>query len=313
MGYQPSTGASDLHLVGVVDSFHRHRLSSYYNAHLFDGIDEKLNKSGYITTIVHSELIDREQSMYDNVRILNRLAGIIWLDPVYNPHYHQIVSNHNIPCVVVNSCEPNMPVDLVSCNSLKASRTATEYLVGLGHRDIAFIGGQLNYSNIRDRLTGYLDALRESGIEPNPALVIEDISLWNDQGGSEGIYRLFSRPVKPSAVIVSSDFLIAGIYKAIKELGLAIPGDISVISFDDSPLAPYLDPPVTSCRQPLKEIGARAAERLVRMISNWPQIEPALLDSLNMPFIVRKSTGPPANVAAPQNEPTEPESQNVPS
>jgi LacI family transcriptional regulator len=291
-GHQPSTGRSDLKLIGVVDTFNRHRLSSYYNAHIFDGIDGKLYEAGYTTTIVHTESIEREQSLFDNVRILNRLSGVIWLEPLFNSHFHQIVNNHNIPCVVINSCEPGIEVDLVECNSFKAAKTATEYLMGLGHRSIAFIGGQLNYTNVMDRLTGYRAALEEAGIQPDPALVIEDISIWNDQGGAEGVYRLFSRSSAHTAILVASDFLLGGVYKAVKELGHTIPGDISVISFDDSPLAPYLDPPVTSCRQPLLEIGARAAERLVRMISTAPSERTPVRTSINMPFIVRNSTGP---------------------
>ncbi|HUX50603.1 MAG TPA: LacI family DNA-binding transcriptional regulator [Spirochaetia bacterium] len=291
LGYQTLVGRADLKLVGVVDTFNRHRLSSYYNAHLIDGIDRKLYESGYITTIIHTESIEREQSMFDNVRVLNRLSGVIWLEPVFNQHYHQIISNHNIPCVVINSCEPDIPVDVVECNSYKAARTATEYLLGLGHRAISFIGGQLNYTNILDRLKGYRDAMQDSGIEPDPSLIIEDISLWNDQGGAEGVYRLFSRNREPTAIIVSSDFLLGGVYKAIKELGHSIPGDVSVISFDDSPLAPYLDPPVTSCRQPLGEIGATAADRLVRMIGTAGDDRAPERTQLNMPFIVRSSTG----------------------
>jgi len=166
-GHQPSTGRSDLKLIGVVDTFNRHRLSSYYNAHIFDGIDGKLYEAGYTTTIVHTESIEREQSLFDNVRILNRLSGVIWLEPLFNSHFHQIVNNHNIPCVVINSCEPGIEVDLVECNSFKAAKTATEYLMGLGHRSIAFIGGQLNYTNVMDRLTGYRAALEEAGIQPD--------------------------------------------------------------------------------------------------------------------------------------------------
>ncbi|WP_455382106.1 LacI family DNA-binding transcriptional regulator [Salinispira pacifica] len=291
-GNQPAALRPDLRLVGVVDTFNRHRLSSYYNAHIFDGIDRKLYEAGYITTIIHTELIEREQSMFDNVRILNRLSGIIWLEPVFSRHYQQIVANHNIPCVVINSCDPGVEVDLVECNSFKAARTATEYLIGLGHRAIAFIGGQLNYTNINDRLLGYRAALGEAGIGPDPTLELDDISLWNDQGGAEGVYRLFSRRRDVTAVLVSSDFLIGGVYKAIRELDRSIPEEVSVISFDDSPLAPYLDPPVTSCRQPLMEIGAKAAERLVRIITTPPAERVPVRDVLNMPFIVRRSTGP---------------------
>ncbi len=292
IGYQPKINLSELRLVGIVDTFRRHRLSSYYNALILEGVDEKLYESGYLTTIVHTELIEREVGMFDNVRILSRLSGLLWLEPVFDRRYLQIVSNHGIPCVVINSCEPDVPVDLLECNSFKASQTATEYLLSLGHRSIAFIGGQLSYTNILDRLRGYTAALADAGVEFDRSLVVDDISLWNDEGGAEGVYRLFSRKRNPTAVLVSSDFLVSGVYRAIKELGHLIPRDISVISFDDSPFAPYLDPPVTSCQQPLKQIGSMAAERLVRIINSREEERSPVRTSVNMPFIVRQSTGP---------------------
>lgn len=300
VGYQPKINLSELRLVGVVDTFRHHQLSSYYNSLILEGVDEKLYESGYLTAIIHTELIEREQSMFDNVRILNRLSGLIWLEPVYNKHYHQVIANHGIPCVVINSCEPDVPIDLVECNSFKAARTATEYLLSLGHRSIAFIGGQLNYSNISDRLHGYTSALGDAGVELDQTLIVDDISLWNDEGGAEGVYRLFSRKRTPTAILVSSDFLVIGVYRAIKELGFSIPRDISVISFDDSPFAPYLDPPVTSCQQPLKQIGAMAAERLVRTIQSRPEERSPAKTTMNMPFIVRQSTGSAPTAAAPR-------------
>jgi len=298
IGYQPTINLSELRLVGIVDTFERHRLSSYYNALILEGVDNKLYESGYLTTIVHTELIEREQSLFDNVRILNRLSGIIWLEPVFDRRYLQIISNHGIPCVVINSCEPDVPIDLLECSSYKASRTATEYLLSLGHRAIAFIGGQLNYTNILDRLRGYTSALTDAGVEFDQNLVVDDISLWNDEGGAEGVYRLFSRKRMPTAILVSSDFLVTGVYRAIKELGHAIPRDVSVISFDDSPFAPYLDPPVTSCQQPLMQIGSMAAERLVRIIQSREEERSPTKISVNMPFIVRQSTGPARTVPA---------------
>lgn len=288
-GYHLAITSADLRLIGIVDTFKRHRLSSYYTALLLEGIDETLYPAGYLTTLVHTEMVEKEQSSYGHVKLFSQLAGIIWLEPAFDRRYFGMVTRNNIPCVVINSCDPKLDVDIVECNSFQAAKTATEYLIGLGHRKIAFIGGQFNYSSINDRVHGYRKALKEAGIPPSPALIIEDIAQWNDEGGAEGVYRLYSKTEHPTAILVSSDFLIAGVYRAIQDLKLTIPGDVSIISFDDSPLAPYLNPPVTSCRQPLKEIGARAAQGLVRIITTPPSERKAGKQSVKMPFIVRKS------------------------
>ena len=289
-GYHLSITAADLNLIGIVDTFKRHRLSSYYTALLLEGIDDTFYPEGYLTTLVHTELVEKEQSAYGHVKLFNQLCGIIWLEPAFDRRYLAMVAQNNIPCVVINSCEPDLAVDIVECNSFNAAKTATEYLIGLGHRHIAFIGGQFNYSSINDRVHGYREALAEADIAPNPTLIIEDIAQWNDEGGAEGVYRLYSKQERPTAILVSSDFLIAGVYRAIKDLKLTIPGDVSVISFDDSPLAAYLDPPVTSCQQPLKEIGARAAQRLVRLMAMPPAERTPEKQTVKMPFVVRRST-----------------------
>lgn len=292
VGVQPSSH-SDLKIVGVVDSFRRHSLSSYYNATLIEGIDEKLYEAGYMTAIVHSEVIDREQRAFENVRLLNRLAGLLWLGPVFDAHYREVTERHNIPCVVVNGADRTVAVDLVDCDSYKAAITATDYLLGLGHSRIAFIGGQVQDANMAERRSGYQAALKAARITPDPELLIDDISLWNDEGGAEGVYRLMSRPTKPTAILVASDFLLGGVYRAIQELGYSVPESMSVVSFDDSPIASYVAPPVTSCQQPLREIARLAAETLIRLMASGPQSPPPERRTLGMPFIVRKSTAPP--------------------
>lgn len=293
VGFYPAVAGSDLEIVGVVDSFQRHSLASYYNATLIEGIDERLYGAGYITAIVHSEVIDREQRAYENVRLLNRLAGLVWLGPVFDKHYREVTEKHNIPCVVVNGADREVAVDLVDCDSYKAAVTATEYLLGLGHTRIAFIGGQVHDANMVERRSGYEAALRAARITVDTELLIDDISLWNDEGGAEGVYRLMSRPKKPTAILVASDFLLRGVYRAIGELGYTVPETMSVVSFDDSPIATSVSPPVTSCQQPLEQIASIATETLIRLMASGSQGHNARRRTLNMPFMVRKSTAPP--------------------
>lgn len=297
-GFYPGSVGSDVRMVGVVDSFRRHSLASYYNASLLEGIDQKLYELGYVTSIVHAELIDREHRSYDNVRLLNRLAGLVWLGPVFDEHYRSIADKHNIPTVVVNCAARDVAINHVEVNSRKAAATATEYLLGLGHSKIAFIGGQMDNPNMLDRVDGYRAALAQAGITPDAGLVIDDITLWNEEGGAEGVYRLMSRGAAPTALIVASDFLVAGVYRALRELGYEIPYSISVVSFDDSPIASYVTPPVTSCQQPLREIATLATDILTQRINAGRQSSEPVHRVVNMPFIVRQSTASPESEGA---------------
>ena len=148
----------------------------------------------------------------------------------------------------------------------------------------------MNLTNHRDRLAGYRSALSNAGITVRNEWIIDDLTLWNDEGGAEGMHRLLAAAEIPTAAIICSDFLVEGVYNTVRQLGYSIPDDISLISFDDFPMATRLDPPLTCCRQPLIEMGAMAADRLLDLIAEPQTRSVAERTLVRMPFIVRKST-----------------------
>ncbi len=288
INYQPRMLAFKPRLIGVVDTFKRHKLGSYYLSNIIEAVDEGIYSFGCNTVIIHSDLIENEFNEFGQVRIFNRLDGVLWLEPKFNEKYHRIVRKHNLPCVVINNCEPDIDVDLVESDNFSAAEQAVEYLVNHDHKAVGFLGGWLNLTNHKDRFAGYKKAMAAAGLSIHRDWIIDDITLWNEEGGSEGMHRLLSRKNLPTAVILCSDFLAIGVYKAAKERGFNIPDDISVISFDDFPVAAYLDPPLTTHRQPLREMGRMAAERLGQIIRDKGTAAPEK-KYLRCPLIVRKS------------------------
>lgn len=289
-GYEAQVTTAGPRLIGVVDTFQRHGLSSYYLSAILEGADTFIHSLGYATTLIHSDTIERDIRDHGHATTLRSLSGVLWMEPVFTPEHADMVREHHVPCVVINNCDPDVPAHVIESDNFTAAKLATEFLIGHGHTDIGFVGGWLELTNHADRFRGYSDAMRDAGMEPNERWIVSDLTLWNDEGGREGIHRLLSSTSRPSAVIVCSDFLINGVYAAVDEMGYRVPDDLSVISFDDFPMAAYMNPPLTSCRQPLREMGTMAAQRLMQIIDRPYLAGAPERTYVRMPFIVRKST-----------------------
>jgi LacI family repressor for deo operon, udp, cdd, tsx, nupC, and nupG len=178
-------------------------------------------------------------------------------------------------------------VDSVALDDEGAAVTATNHLLALGHRRIATICGPMREDCSQDRLAGYQQALAAAGVCVDPHLVIE--GDWSATSGHEAFQRLVRLPEPPTAIFAQNDRMAIGVLRAAREAGLHVPDDLAVIGVDDMPLASYFDPPLTTMRQDLVEIGCQAAQLLIRAVEN-PGAERQHL-RLPAELIVRKSTG----------------------
>ena len=140
-------------------------------------------------------------------------------------------------------------------------RIATEHLVELGHERIAHIAGPERLSVAQERAAGYREALVSSGLEPDPSLVVH--GDFGEAGGHEALRTLLRRRCEFSAVFCSNDLAAVGALRALDEAGFRVPEDVSLVGFDDIHLAGYLRPALTTVRQPIHELGRRAATLLL--------------------------------------------------
>ncbi len=293
--YQPPVVSADLGLIGLVDTFQRHDLNSYYVSAILAGADEQLHRYKYNVVLIHYDQIESEMMNYGQVTILNRLKGLLWLEPMFSAQHLKIVQDHRLPCVVLNNSEEGVDVDLVRSDNYHAARRAVAFLVAKGHTRIGFVGGWLHLANHRDRLKGYLEGLDAAGITPDDSIIVKDIVSWDEHGGYEGTNRVVSGTQPPTAILLCSDFLASGAYSAMFDLGLRIPDDVSVVSFDDFPLARHMDPPLTTFRQPLRKMGAQAAGILAERFGtgNGNSADaPVRHELVPCPIITRSSAGP---------------------
>jgi LacI family transcriptional regulator, galactose operon repressor len=175
----------------------------------------------------------------------------------------------------------------VGTDETEIAAELTRYLVSLGHTNIAFIRGHPAHSGSSDRLQGYRMAMREGGIEPPEALVEQ--GMFSFESGFECGMRLLTGALRPTAIFASNDYMAAGVVNAAHRLGIAIPGELSVAGFDDAPVAHQIWPGLTTVRQPVRELGERATDRLIDMLCG--RDTPAPGSELKCALVIRDSTG----------------------
>ncbi len=192
----------------------------------------------------------------------------------------------------------SVKVDSVGVDNVMVSRLAIRHLVAQGHTRIGFLSGPIRTVSRMDRLAGYHAAMAEVGIPIDPDLIWAAAPNGNSFGdneavelGQQGTHELLSRSAPPTAIFAINDMFAFGAYAGARDLGLSIPGDLSVVGVDDIALTKIVQPPLTTIRQPINQIAHVAVERLVGRLQetySGPQGHQTIRPQL----IVRASTGP---------------------
>lgn len=183
----------------------------------------------------------------------------------------------------------------VAATDWAGGRDATEHLLGLGHRRIAFITGPIQQICHRDRLDGYQAALRRNGVRLDPDLVRHGDSLVG--GGRRLGAELLSLPDPPTAIISGSDEQAYGVYLAARDQGLRIPEDLSVVGNDDVDLCQWISPQLTTVRQPLAAMAREATRMVIELTRGGVPPNPRV--ELATSVVVRASTAPPRTTVVP--------------
>jgi LacI family transcriptional regulator len=192
--------------------------------------------------------------------------------------------------IVLQGHLPGVPVTSVDVDNIAAARGAVEHLLAIGHRRIACItNAPLVYTAAHERLQGYRAALAAAGIEIVDDLIVE--AGFDAPSGHAAMAQLVARDAAFSAVFVASDVVALGAIGALREAGRRVPDDVSVVGYDDIPLARYFDPPLTTVRLPAYELGHAAGRALLDRIADRAMPSRTLLPT---ELIVRASTAPPA-------------------
>jgi LacI family transcriptional regulator len=246
------------------------------------GIEEVLHDAGVGLRV--SALRDGDQ--LQRLRA-GRTDGVILAVTTGDHPLAAALGSRNVPMVALDpSVRAAWEMPTVAAADWSGAREATAHLIALGHRRIAIITGSSALVCSRARLDGYRAALDEAGIADDPAL--HDTSSFEFESGFAAARRLLNRADPPTAIFASSDTLAVGVYHAARLRGLSVPDDLSVVGFDDLPGASWGSPPLTTVRQPLREMGREAARTILQLAAGRSVEVPHAEKSTTL--IVRKST-----------------------
>lgn len=176
----------------------------------------------------------------------------------------EIIEQYPQPIMVVNRKLRKNQSHCIVCDHKGSSFNATQYLISRGHREIAFITGSMDSPTAIERLAGYKEALLKNGIEMNESRVIQ--GRWTPSCGVQAVMTLQHQAIPFTAIIASNDDMAIGAIKALDDIGIPVPQQISVIGFDDIPTAPFLKPALSSVKDPVNEMINEVIQRVISML-----------------------------------------------
>lgn len=305
LGYTPNALARGLAMrstqtIGVLVS----SIADPFWAEVTRGIEDYAHQAGYGILIASSyEDSTREQNSMKLFRH-KRVDGIVVGASSSGPDALNSAQTHHLPVVFINSehidpgeamesSDPPTPAPAgahpsayLVADDAHGAALVTAHLLILGHRRIAYIGARDRASSVR-RLNGYRQALEQAGVGFDESLVVITGEGAND--GELGAFRLLTREARPTALFCYDDMTALGALRAARALQLRAPGDVSIVGFDDIPIAAYLDPPLTTVRQPMYEMGQQAMTMLVALLQG---ADPPRYVTMPGELVVRSSSGP---------------------
>jgi len=271
-GYTPNITARTLRtqksrLIGILDANQNRRYDfiSPFLSTVLGSFRETIETEGYDLILLTSlaEMNKMENSFISNYR---NIDGILVMSVGGREKEFKCVCEYNKPCVSINDNIPN--IGIVVTNNRQGARIAVEYLINLGHREIAYIAGPISNISIaaRERRQGYHDVLIKNGIRIDPNLEAGS-DTWHARGGYKACAELFRRKAKFTALFTANNHMGFGALRYMAESGIKVPKDISVIGFDDGDgLEEYISPSLSTMKQDSEKIGKIAAEMLLRKL-----------------------------------------------
>ncbi|MGF6099269.1 LacI family DNA-binding transcriptional regulator [Pseudomonas sp. 18175] len=289
LGYVYNRSAANLrqgvsNVIGMVVN----DLSNSFFVELLIGAERKMLESSYITLLAHTAEDQNVQRQVLSSMREHKAAGII-ICPTFETPVELVASlrQWGLPFVTVMRAFSGEDTDFVGADNYLGIQMATQHLIDLGHREIAFIGRNSTYAVSLERLRGYSDCLEKNGITPNSEWMVETaISL---AGGKDGMSRLLDQPHRPTGVVCYNDLIATGALSELGNRGLKAGEDIAIIGSDGVAASAYCSPPLTTLALEPERLGEVASEMLLARLKD-PKAPP-MKYLLKPTLIVRDSCG----------------------
>ncbi len=290
LGYRPNRIARGLktsrsHTIGVLIP----DITNPLFPPILRGIEDRLDEAGYTSLIVNTDNDAERERVYVEAMRARQVDGFISATARLDRELAELAGG-GTPLVLVNRSLEDASVPAVTVDDRHGIALAVEHVVGLGHRRIGHVAGPQNLSTGHRRHLGFIDAMREAGLDV-PDELVSFGEFFTEEEGARAFGELLDSAPDVTAVVAANDLMAMGCYDVIGERGLRCPEDVSIVGFNDMPFVDKLRPPLTSVRVPQREVGKVAADLLLEQLSESGS--PAKEILLEPTLVVRGSTGPP--------------------
>ncbi|MRX73492.1 LacI family DNA-binding transcriptional regulator [Bacillus lacus] len=271
LGYHPNFIARSLanqstQAIGVV--IHSSTDKAFQNPffpEVIRGISKGAHQKHYA---LHMSTGETEEEIYEGVVQMvegKRVDGIIVLYSKVDDKLTSYLKDKNFPFVIVGKPFKDMErITHVDNDNYRAAKEVTEHLISLGHKEIAFVGGNLNFVVTIDRLLGYEKAIRNAGLEYRDDYIVHEEFL--EEGGQEAVKELFSLKLPPTALVVADDLMALGVLNKLSAMKIQVPSDVSIVSFNNFLLSEIAFPPLTTVDINIYMLGCEAARHIIQQI-----------------------------------------------
>ena len=277
-----STGKSEA--IGLVTP----EIGNPFFAELAAAIEDEAEKYGFAVSM-SSTRGDPVREMASLRRLNDRhVDGLILMTnrPDDGTLARLIGGAHNV--VLVDEDVPDAEVPRIFVENEAGARAATTHLISRGHRNIAMIGGPNGLFSVMERRAGFERAMREAGLTVRPDHLL--LGAYTREFGRAAASTLMGSPEPPTAIFAASDYIAVGVMQALQQLGVAVPGDVSLVGFDDMPFAELMAPGLTTIRQPVAQMGRLGFQALLALMNHGPA---PTLTRLPVELIERRSVAAP--------------------
>ncbi|WP_063794111.1 LacI family DNA-binding transcriptional regulator [Streptomyces graminilatus] len=289
LGYRPDVAARNLKagrtgLIGLIAL----DLTSQYCLEILRGVAEEL-------AAAEQELLVNA-TYHDAVREKDRIEflahglvdGVLMIAPVLEDKTVELLREQILPCVIIDPRHQDVPLPRLTVDNYHGMREGTQHLIDLGHTRIAYLRGEEDLESTSQRFQGFEDAMKLAGLKVDAQMVVTcDFSY---AAGFRATARLIDKH-RPTAIVSGADLMALGAIDAARARGLDVPTDFSVVGFDDLPQAAQSFPGLTTVRQPLQDMGQKAARALLSLIEGRRLLMERM--ELETELVVRNSTAPP--------------------
>ncbi len=257
------------------------------------GVEDAASEHGFSVIFCNTDESRDEEAEYLNVVARKQVDGILLVPAFSSRESVDFLREIGIPFVVLDRRIPGLTVDSVRCDSEQGSYELTQHLIALGHQRIVALSGPEAVTTAADRIAGYRRAMAEKGLLQHVEEIYGEFTV---KSGYDMTRKVLSGDHQPTALLAANNFIVLGALRALKESGLRVPDDISVVTFDDLLEVIGMDPFVTVLCQPAYEIGQTATQLLLDRLAGRGETEPREIILPTRLIVRQSSSAPPMHI-----------------